>query len=229
MFEFFDDQNYDNMIEAILFVSGEPVKVSRLAAVLGIEEDMVENIAGNMRDRYISERRGIRLIKLDDSLQLCSSPEFSEDIRRALETRKQPKLSQPALEVLAVVAYFQPITRVFIEQVRGVDSAYTLGLLLERGLVEACGRLAAPGRPVIYRTSLAFLRMFGLESLSDLPELPDAENTGDAREGIQNAILKLKMSTQEQGAISSAPWPEGGSDETDSDSGSKGPAPGDPI
>jgi len=187
-----DNHEIECAIESILFVSGEPVKAARMALVLGIEEAEIEAAANRMRDMYSFERRGIRLVKLEDAYQLCSSPEFAEYIRLALETRKPPQLSQPALEVLAIVAYFQPITRVYIDQVRGVDSAYTLGLLLDRGLVEACGRLAAPGRPMLYRTTHIFLRTFGLESLSELPELPFVEGAGDNREGIHNAIMELK-------------------------------------
>jgi len=179
-------------IESILFVSGEPVKTSRLAAVLEVEEADIELAATSLRDMFSYDRRGIRLVRLEDSLQLCSSPEFSEYIRLALETRKPPQLSQPALEVLAITAYFQPVTRVYIEQVRGVDSAYTLGILLDKGFIEACGRLAVPGRPILYRTTHEFLKTFGLETLSQLPELPQLESHGDEREGIQNAILELR-------------------------------------
>jgi len=179
-------------IEAILFVSGEPVKQSRIAAALGIEESDVETAADRMRDKYSFERRGIRLVKLDGSLQLCSSPEYSELIRYALETRKPPQLSQPALEVLSIIAYFQPVTRLYVEQIRGVDSVYTLGLLIDRNLIEPCGRLAAPGRPLLYRTTHVFLRTFGLESLSELPELPQVQSGEDSISGIQEAILELQ-------------------------------------
>jgi len=179
-------------IESILFVSGEPVKISRMAAVLEAEENDIEEAAQRMRNKYSDDRRGIRLVRLEDSLQLCSSPEISEYIRLALETRKPPQLSLPALEVISIIAYFQPITRVYIEQIRGVDSAYTLGLLIERGLVAACGRLPAPGRPILYATTPAFLRTFGIESINDLPELPPTDVTDDSREGIKNAIMRLK-------------------------------------
>ena len=195
-----DSQDVERAIESILFVSGEPVKLSRLAAVLGVTEEEADEAADRLRDWYSFERRGIRLAKLDDSLQLCSSPEFAEYIRHALETRKLPQLSAPALEVLAITAYFQPVTRAYIEQIRGVDSVYTVGLLVERGLIESCGRLAAPGRPLLYRTTYAFLRTFGLESLKDLPELPQYEGGGDGREGIQSAISELMAREAEQEA-----------------------------
>lgn len=179
-------------IEAILFVSGEPVKTSRIAAVLGVEVEDVESAADKLRDNYSFVRRGIRLVKLEDTLQLCSSPEYADYIRRTLETRKPPQLSQPALEVLSIIAYFGPVTRAYVEQIRGVDSSYTVGLLAERELIESCGRLAAPGRPMLFRTTHNFLRTFGLESLKELPELPHVESAGDEKEGIQNAILELK-------------------------------------
>ena len=182
----------ESAIESILFVSGDPVAQARIAAVFGISEFDVESAVNRLRDKYSFERRGIRLVKIDDTIQLCSSPEFADYIKLALETRKQPQLSQPALEVLAIIAYFQPVTRAYIEQIRGVDSAYTVGLLHDRGFIEPCGRLAVPGRPIIYRTTPAFLRTFGLESLRELPELPQIESNEDGREGIQKAILELR-------------------------------------
>ena len=182
----------ESAIESILFVSGDPVAVERIAAVFGLSEFDVESAANRLRDRYSFERRGIRLVKIDKSIQLCSSPEYADYIRLTLETRRPPQLSQPALEALSIIAYFQPVTRAYIEQIRGVDSAYTIGLLLDRGLIESCGRLAVPGRPIIYKTAQAFLRTFGMESLSELPELPHIAGGDDGREGIQNAILELR-------------------------------------
>jgi len=193
-----DVQFIEGAIEAILFVSGEPVKISRIAGVLGKDESSIEEAAAEMSGKFSYERRGVRLVKLEDSLQLCSSPEFADCIRRALETRKAPQLSQPALEVLSIIAYFQPVTRAYIEQVRGVDSSYTVGSLLDKSLIESCGRLAAPGRPMLYRTTHVFLRTFGLETLRDLPELPYIEPDGDDREGIQNAIAELKEKENEK-------------------------------
>jgi len=187
-----EEHDIERIIEAILFVSGEPVKMSRIAAVLGVGDFEVEAAANRMRDKFNHER-GIRLLKLDDTLQLCSSPEYADYIRRALEARKPPQLSQPALEVLSIIAYFQPVTKAYIEQIRGVDSSYTVSLLLERGLVEAAGRLSAPGRPMLYKTTHAFLRTFGMESLKELPKLPQIETTDDGRENIQNAIVELTM------------------------------------
>lgn len=188
-----DSIDIECAIESILFVSGEPVKLSRMAAVLGVGEFDVEAAVNRMRDKYSFEHRGIRLVKMEGSAQLCSSPEFADLIRLALETRKPPQLSQPALEVLAVIAYFQPVTKAYIEQIRGVDSIYTVGLLQDRGLIEPCGRLNAPGRPILYRTSGAFLRTFGLEALRELPDLPELTGDPADSEGIQNAIMELRL------------------------------------
>jgi len=190
--EHMDKHEIECAIEAILFVSGEPVRISRIADVLGVAEQEVDLAADRLRENYSVVGRGIRLVKLEDTLQLCSSPEYADYIRKALETRKPPQLSQPALEVLSIIAYFGPVTKAYIEQIRGVDSSYTVGLLQERELIESCGRLAAPGRPMLFRTTHSFLRTFGLESLKGLPELPHIENAVDEKEGIQNAILELK-------------------------------------
>ena len=189
----------ENIIESILFVSGEPVSRERIAAVLGITGFEVESAANRLRDKYSYERRGIRLVKLDDAIQLCSAAEYADYIRLTLETRKPPQLSQPALEVMAVVAYFQPVTRAYIEQIRGVDSSFTISTLLDRNLIEACGRLAVPGRPIIYGTTADFLRVFGLDSLRDLPELPQVSGNEESRVGIQNAILELREKENMQG------------------------------
>ena len=178
-------------IEAILFVSGDSVPVSRIAQVLGVGEEEIQKAAGELAEEYEKSIRGIRLLRLDDSLQLCSAPEFSQLITMALETRKPPRLSPSALEVLAIVAYYQPVTRAYIDQVRGVDSSYTVGVLSERGLIEPCGKLDVPGRPTIYKTGEVFLRTMGISSLDQLPELPDL--SGD--EGIielQNKIDALQ-------------------------------------
>jgi len=112
---------------------------------------------------------------MEDSYQLCSAPEYGDQIRKAFEIRKPAKLSQPALEVLTIIAYYQPTTRAYVDQIRGVDSSYTVGLLLDRHLIEECGRLQVPGRPRLYRTTQSFLRAFHLNSLEDLPQMPGLE------------------------------------------------------
>ncbi len=182
-------RDIESAVEAILFASGEPVSISRLSSVLAVEETLISDIADRLSDKYSFERRGIRLIKLDSSLQLCSSPEYADIIRLCLETRRQPQLTGPSIEVLSIVAYFQPVTRAYIEQVRGVDCGYTIGLLTDRGLIEPAGRLQAPGRPMLYKTTQAFLRTFGISSLEELPQLPDIQGEDeDDQIKIQSAI-----------------------------------------
>ena len=162
----------ESAMEAILFAAGEPVGVERLCMTLEIYRATADAVAQKLMDDYSYERRGLRLVRLDTSYQLCSAPEHAELIRKTFESRKPARLSPPALEVLAVIAYYQPTTRAYVDQVRGVDSSYTVGLLLDRELIEECGRLAVPGRPILYRTTPTFLRSFGLSSLEELPELP---------------------------------------------------------
>ena len=168
----------ESAIEAILFAAGDPVPAERICTALEQDRETVDAVCQRLADDYSYERRGIRLIRLEDSWQMCSAPEHASAIRKTLESRKPARLSQTALEVLAIVAYFQPVTRTYIEQIRGVDSAYTVGLLLERDLIQEAGRLAVPGRPIQYRTTETFLRSFGLTSLEELPELPRATQEG---------------------------------------------------
>ena len=169
-----DLKELESAIEGILFAAGDPVPVERICLTLGQDRDTVDSVCQRLADYYSYERRGIRLVHLEASWQMCSAPEQAAYIRKALESRKPAKLSQPALEVLAIVAYFQPVTRAYIEQIRGVDSSYTVGLLLERELIREAGRLAVPGRPMQFRTTKNFLRAFGLASLDDLPDLASA-------------------------------------------------------
>lgn len=185
-----EKENLKSAIEAILFASGEPVPAARISLILETDESMVLAAAKELSDEYSFNRRGMRILKLDDKLQMCSSPEYATVISKTLEQRKPPMLSQPALETLAVVAYFQPVTRAYIDQVRGVDSSYTVGVLLDRGLVERCGKLDVPGRPSLLRTTDVFLRTMGISKLEELPELPDI-SSGDGVKKLEDAIEKL--------------------------------------
>lgn len=186
-----DINDLEGAIEGILFASGEAVSIKRIAAVLAVDEELVIDASRHLADMLAYKRRGIRLLRLEDSLQLCSAPEYGDVIRQALETRKPPKLTQTALEVLAVVAYFQPVTRAYIEELRGADSSYTVGTLTERGLIEPCGTLDAPGRPTLFRTTNNFLRVFGISSLEELPELPQKDGEDMEQLRIQESIDAL--------------------------------------
>lgn len=161
----------ERIIEAILFAAGEPVETQRLAMAAECDTDEIEAAAQRLTDRLSFDRRGIRMVHLGNAYQLCSSGEMSAYITKALETRKPPKLSASQLETLTVIAYYQPATRAYIEQIRGVDSSYSVGALLNKHLIEECGKLNVPGRPTLFRTTPDFLRTFGLQSLDELPEI----------------------------------------------------------
>ena len=192
-------------LEAVLFAHGEPVSAARLADVFEMDEAELLRVLAAMRDEYEAAGRGICLLRLEDSWQMCSAPEHASAIRKTLESRKPARLSQTALEVLAIVAYFQPVTRTYIEQIRGVDSAYTVGLLLERDLIQEAGRLAVPGRPIQYRTTETFLRSFGLTSLEELPELPSATQEGaQMTMELEQAIEKLRAQDEAQAKAETA-------------------------
>lgn len=191
-------------VEGILFASGEPVHIDRICLALDIDRRSAEQVLRRLGDYYSYERRGMRLLQMEDTWQLCSAPDYADIIRRAFEIRKSAKLSQPALEVLSIIAYYQPITRAYVDQVRGVDSAYTVGLLLDRKLIEECGRLQVPGRPHLYRTTKQFLRAFHLTSLDDLPELPDLGGEGQMRIREDGQIVD----PAEEAAVTGADTPE---------------------
>ena len=176
-------------VEGILFASGEPVHIDRICLAAELDRPTAELVLQKLMDYYSFERRGMRLLRLEDSWQLCSAPEYADVIRRAFEIRKPAKLSQPALEVLTIIAYYQPTTQAYVDQIRGVDSSYTVGLLLDRHLIEECGRLQVPGRPRLYRTTKAFLRAFHLNSLEDLPEMPGMEADGQLRLAEDGSVL----------------------------------------
>ena len=158
-------------IEAILFASGERVEISRLAMALETDEAEIIRAADALADTLSFERRGIRILKLENSYQMVSSGEMADCVTKALETRKPPKLSASQLETLTIVAYYQPATKAMVEQIRGVDSSYSISALLNKKLIEEAGRLNVPGRPIQYRTTADFLRTFGISSLEELPEI----------------------------------------------------------
>ena len=192
-----DVKELESAIEGILFASGEPVQIDRICTALDLDRPTTERILQKLMDYYAYERRGIRLLRMEDSWQLCSSPDYADVIRKAFEIRKPAKLSQPALEVLTIIAYYQPTTRAYVDQIRGVDSAYTVGLLLNRGLIEEAGRLQVPGRPHLYRTTKKFLRAVHLTSLDDLPEMPDLAEEGQLRLGEDGALIDPENAVRE--------------------------------
>ena len=162
-------------IEAILFAAGEPVEVSRLCMTLETDEDEICKAADKLADAWAFDRRGIRIVRLENAYQMVSSGEMADYITKALETRKPPKLSSSQLEALTIIAYYQPATKAMVEQIRGVDSSYSISALLNKKLIEDAGRLNVPGRPILYRTTPDFLRTFGISSLEELPEIDKVE------------------------------------------------------
>ena len=158
-------------VTAILFAAGECVSAQRMAQTLEVDEDEIHDACKALADRLSYERSGVRIVRLENAYQMVSSSEMADYVTRALETRKPPRLSASQLETLTVVAYYQPTTKAYIEQIRGVDSSYSVAALVSKKLIEECGRLNVPGRPILYRTTPDFLRTFGLRSLDELPEV----------------------------------------------------------
>ena len=167
------------IIEAILFAAGERVEVSRLAFTLETDENDIITAVDDLANRLAYERRGIRIVKMDKSYQMVSSGEFADYVTKCLETRKPPKLSSSQLEALTIIAYYQPATKAMVEQIRGVDSSYSISALMNKKLICEAGRLNVPGRPIQYATTPDFLRTFGLSSLDELPEI-ERVNFGEA-------------------------------------------------
>ncbi len=183
-----DYRHTQEMIEAILFAAGHPMTYSKLGDVLGLTKETVRKIVETYAEEYNRPEgeipRGIMLLTFPDSCQLCTREEFGEIIREALGIKKGGNLSQSSIETLAIIAYNEPVTRTYVETVRGVDTTYTIGVLVEKGLIAPCGRLDVPGRPLLYRTTPDFLRVFGLSSLEDLPKISDlssGESSGKGR------------------------------------------------
>lgn len=166
-------EDIKKVIESILFSVGDAISIERLAQVLQVSKAQVEDALTQMSNDYDFDRRGIMLARMGKKVQMCSRPEYAQYIRRATENRRPPSLSAAALEVLSIIAYRQPVTRAFIEQLRGVDSSNTVNMLQDKGLIAEAGRLDVPGRPMQFRTTDAFLRMFAISSLAELPKLPE--------------------------------------------------------
>ncbi len=176
------EKNYISAIEAVLFACGEPVEVSRLAEGLEIEKAALREQLCKYKEELESSDRGFELIFLDDKVQLCSKPQYEGLIVAVASLKKNTPLSNAAMEVLAIIAYNQPVTKSFVEQVRGVESGQVVNNLVEKGLVEEAGRLNVPGRPITYKTTPNFLRTFGLTGLRDLPALPEDVDDSEAEQ-----------------------------------------------
>ncbi len=175
--------------EAILFAYGEPIELSRLSEALGIEDELTEQLLLNLEANLQERGSGLRLLKLEDKYQLSTDTQYADLIRSVLEIKRNTPLSQAAFEVLAIVAYNQPITKSYIEQVRGVDCSGVISSLCQKKLIEEKGRLDLPGRPLVYGTTPEFLRCFSLSSLDELPSLPE----NDANKNIENEAEQAQI------------------------------------
>ena len=187
--------------EAVLFAAGEPVEIEKFCTVFDVDDDTVEKVMDMLADRLDNSGSAVKLVRLDFSYQLCTRREYAENIRSVLDLRRKSPLSQAALEVLAVIAYNQPVTKAYVEQVRGVDCSGVVSTLVEKGLLEEKGRLELPGRPLLYGTTQNFLRCFGLKSLDDLPEVPADETVEDSNgqlKMLSNDVLELARKMNEE-------------------------------
>lgn len=163
-------------LEAVLFASGDPISIDRLSQVFEIKPEQVEKVAERLKIRLEENLSGMELLRLENSYQLATKKDYADYIKKAFDLKRRVPLSPAAFEVLSVIAYNQPVTRAFIEQVRGVDCSGVITTLIEKELIEERGRLELPGRPLLYGTTKNFLRCFGLSDLSDLPPLPKDRN-----------------------------------------------------
>lgn len=190
-----EQNDLQRALMAVLFAAGEPVAASRLAESLQVDESEIHRECEALISALSYHRSGIRIVKLEDAYQMCSSAEMAEYVTKTLETRKPPKLSPSQLETLTVIAYYQPATKAYVETIRGVDSAYSVSALLTKKLIRECGRLNVPGRPILYETTPDFLRVFGLESLADLPDI----------EKVDIAVKKEQLQLDLDAAQSASP------------------------
>lgn len=175
------------MTEAALFASGEPIDSAKLAQALETEEDTIPKIIRLLNDRLEASRSSLCVLELDGEYQMTVRSEYGGFVKKALETRRNTALSPAAMEVLTIVAYNQPVTKSFVESVRGVDSSSTVNSLVEKGLLAEAGRLDLPGRPIAYKTTSVFLRCFQLSSTSELPEIMQSSEQISIDEIIENA------------------------------------------
>lgn len=186
-------------LEAVLFSGGEPISITQLTRALSAEPEEVATAAEELSKRLDERKSGIQLLRLENSYQLATRAEYEENIKTAFDMRRRAPLSQAAMEVLAVIAYNQPVTKAFVEQVRGVDCSGVVSTLVEKNLIEECGRLELPGRPLLYSTTKNFLRCFSVSSLSELPPLPRKENETVPELGEQLMVRELAEEAAQDG------------------------------
>lgn len=192
-----NDKQLTSALEAVLFASGEPINKKRIAETLEIEEKNVDKYAKMLSERLEAQDSGLMVLKLENAYQMSTKKEYAEYIKRAFDIKRKTPLSPAAMEVLAVISYNQPVTRAFIEQVRGVDCSGVIQTLVEKELIEERGRLELPGRPLLYGTTKNFLRCFSLSDLSELPPLPKDEAAANQDLGEQLTIEEAEATEDE--------------------------------
>lgn len=182
------------LLEAVLFAMGEPIEIERLCVALELDEIVVRDVLEKLQQKYEDDSFGICLLRLENKYQICTKKQYADKIRAVIEVKKNAPLSQAAFEVLAIIAYNQPVTKAFVESIRGVDCSAVISNLCNKSLIEEKGRLDLPGRPLIYGTTPEFLRCFCISSLDELPELPDtAEYTHETQEiNSEEKVKKLE-------------------------------------
>lgn len=185
-----------SIIEAVLFAAGDPVELERLADIVDVDKRSLREILKKMMDSYNFERRGIHIIRMQDSYQMCTNGVYAEYIGRLAEPPRKQNLSNAALEVLSIVAYKQPVTRSTIEHIRGVNCDYIVNRLIERNFIEEKGRLEAPGRPILFGTTQHFMRAFGISELDELPEFDSLGQTVEETEQIEMAEVTAYRQTE---------------------------------
>ena len=183
--------------EAMLFACGEPLEIDRIAEILEIDAENAESLVLNIAAKYDDSNSGIKIVKMDRKYQICTRKEYAEQVRDILDMKKNAPLSQAAFEVLAVVAYNQPITKAYIEQVRGVDCSGVISTLCQKGLIEEVGRLELPGRPLIYGTTAEFLKCFCINSLDDLPDIPELKEKSVEEQEAEVELEKMEAELKE--------------------------------
>ncbi|MBR1968748.1 MAG: SMC-Scp complex subunit ScpB [Clostridia bacterium] len=193
-------KNIECALEAILFSLGEEVEIEKLAEALEVHEDEIKEAVKVLSKKYEKDNRGIKIIEIENSVQMCSNPEYYEGIKRVTQIKKQAGLSSAALETLSIIAYNQPVTKATVEFIRGVDCTYSVTRLVERGFIDELGRADTPGRPILYGTTVEFLRCFGLKSLDDLPPLPERETPEETEEKNTDIIDEFINEQAEENA-----------------------------
>ena len=183
-------------VEAIMFAYGDPITIDKLSEAAGLDNENTVKLIDQLERRYNVNESGLKIIRVNDGFQITTRTEYAENIKKAMETRRQQPLSQAAMETLSIVAYNQPVTKAFVEQVRGIDSSSVVNTLVERNLLEEAGRLDLPGRPVAYRTTDTFLRCFGLSRIEELPALPNQEGQLDFDE-----LAEMELERKEEEGV----------------------------